>query len=36
MIKGEVETEIRKSYFGGNVDVFINKINKGYYYDLNS
>src|SRR5258706_700911 len=36
MIKGELETEIRSSYFGGNVDVFINKISKAYHYDLNS
>lgn len=35
-IKGELETEIRTAYFGGNVDVFINKISNGYYYDLNS
>jgi hypothetical protein len=36
MIKGELEREIRTSYFGGNVEVFINKINKGYLYDINS
>jgi len=36
VIKGELEREIRTSYFGGNVDVFINKINKGFYYDINS
>ncbi len=36
MIKGEVENEIRKAYFAGNVDVFINKINKGYLYDINA
>ncbi len=36
IIKGELETEIRKSYFGGNVDVFINKITNGYLYDINS
>lgn len=36
MIKGEIEREIRKAYFAGNVDVFINKISKGYLYDLNS
>lgn len=36
MIKGELEKEIRSSYFGGNVDVFINKISEGYYYDMNS
>lgn len=36
MIKGELETEIRTSYFGGNVDVFVNKITKGFYYDINS
>ena len=36
IIKGELETEIRKSYFGGNVDVFINKITNGFLYDMNS
>ena len=36
MIKGELEKEIRSSYFGGNVDVFINKITKSYLYDINS
>jgi len=36
MIKGDLEQEIRSSYFGGNVDVFINKIDKGFYYDMNS
>jgi len=36
MIKGELEKEIRSSYFGGNVDVFINKLDKGYLYDVNS
>ena len=36
MIKGGLENEIRKSYFGGNVDVFINKITTGYHYDINS
>lgn len=36
MIKGELEREIRSSYFGGNVDVFYNQISEGYYYDLNS
>jgi hypothetical protein len=36
MIKGELEKEIRSSYFGGNVEVFINEINNGYYYDMNS
>lgn len=35
MIKGGLENEIRKSYFGGNVDVFINKITTGYHYDIN-
>lgn len=28
MIKGEIEREIRSSYFGGNVEVFYNKIKK--------
>jgi len=36
MIKGELEREIRSAYFGGNVGVYINKINKGYLYDVNS
>jgi len=36
MIKGEIEKEIRSSYYGGNVDVFINKIDEGFYYDVNS
>jgi len=36
MIKGDLEQEIRSSYFGGNVDVYINKIEKGFYYDMNS
>jgi len=35
LIKGELEREIRTAYYGGNVDVFINKITNGYYYDLN-
>lgn len=35
-IKDELETELRSSYFAGNIDVFINKIYKGYHYDLNS
>ena len=36
MIKGELETELRSSYFGGNVDVFINEVTDAYYYDINS
>ena len=36
MIRGNVEKEIREAYFGGNVDAFINKIDKGFYYDMNS
>jgi len=36
LIKGELEREIRTAYFGGNVDVFINKISNGYLYDMNS
>ncbi len=36
MIKGELEREIRSSYFGGNVNVFINEIDQGYLYDMNS
>lgn len=36
MIKGEIEKEIRSAYFGGNVNVFINKIDNGFLYDMNS
>jgi hypothetical protein len=36
MIKGNVEKDIRAAYFGGNCDVFINELNNGYYYDMNS
>jgi len=36
MIKGEIEKEIRSSYFGGNVEVYANEISEGYYYDMNS
>ena len=36
IIKGDLEQKIRTSYFGGNVDVFINEISEGYFYDLNS
>jgi len=36
MIRGNVEKDIRSSYYGGNVNVFINKIDHGYYYDMNS
>jgi len=36
MVKGNLENIFRSSYFGGNVDVFINKINKGFLYDMNS
>jgi hypothetical protein len=37
MVKGNLEKEIRKSYFGGNVDVFIHEImDEAYYYDMNS
>ena len=36
IVKGELEKEIRKSYFGGNVDVFANEITDGYLYDINS
>jgi hypothetical protein len=36
MIKGNIEKDIRNSYFGGNVDVFINEIYNGFYYDMNS
>lgn len=35
-IKGELEKEIRSSYYGGNVEVYINNISNGYYYDMNS
>ena len=36
MIKGQVEDDIRMSYFGGNVDVLVNEITEGYLYDMNS
>ena len=36
MIKGELENEIRTSYFGGNVDVYVNEVTRAYYYDINS
>jgi hypothetical protein len=36
MVKGVVEKDIRRSYFGGNVDVFINEVTNGYLYDVNS
>jgi hypothetical protein len=36
MIKGNLETKIRESYFGGNVDVYINETSSSYYYDMNS
>ena len=36
MIKGELEKEIRSSYFGGNVDVYTNEVTDAYLYDLNS
>ena len=36
MIKGEIEKEIRSSYYGGNVEVYANEISEGYYYDMNS
>jgi len=36
MIRGNVEKDIRSAYFGGNVNVLINKMDKGFYYDMNS
>ena len=36
MNKGQVEDDIRMSYFGGNVDIYVNEINGGYLYDMNS
>lgn len=36
MIKGGLEKKFRSSYFGGNVEVFINLITSGYLYDMNS
>lgn len=35
VIKGELERELRSSYFGGNVEVFVNEITSGYLYDIN-
>lgn len=34
MIKGHLEKLFRSSYFGGNVDVYVNEINNAYYYDM--
>lgn len=34
MIKGELEREIRTSYFGCNVEVFINEVTDAYLYDI--
>jgi len=36
MVRGNVEKDIRSAYFSGNVNVLINKMNKGFYYDMNS
>ena len=36
MIRGNVEADIRSAYFGGNVNVLINKMDQGFYYDMNS
>ena len=36
IIKGELETEFRRAYFGGGVDVYINELTNGYLYDINS
>jgi len=37
MVKGSLETDIRSSYFGGNVDVFAHEIiSVAFYYDMNS
>lgn len=36
MVKGELEKKIRTSYFGGNVEVYVNEISIGFMYDMNS
>ena len=36
MVRGNVEKEIRSAYFGGNVNAYINKMDHGFYYDMNS
>jgi hypothetical protein len=36
LIKGNLETEIRSAYYGGLVHLNCTKINKGYFYDMNS
>ena len=36
MVRGNVEKDIRSAYFSGNINVLINKMNKGFYYDMNS
>lgn len=37
MVRGSLEKDIRTSYFGGNVNVFLNEIiDEAFYYDMNS
>lgn len=36
VIKEGLERKIRTSYFGGNVEVYVNEITTGYLYDMNS
>jgi hypothetical protein len=36
MVKGGLEKKLRTSYYGGNVEVYVNEICKGYFYDMNS
>jgi hypothetical protein len=36
LIKGRIEKQIREAYYGGLVHLNCNKIDKGYYYDMNS
>lgn len=36
LIKGRLEKEIRNAYYGGLVHLNCNKIDKGYFYDMNS
>ena len=36
MVRGNVEKDIRSAYYGGNVNAYINKMDNGFYYDMNS
>lgn len=36
MTKGSLETKLRTSYFGGNVEVYVNEVINAFAYDMNS